>query len=543
MSAQRDTIYIDVDDEITAIIGKMQASSSKIVALVLPKRAAALQSIVNMKLLKRTADDADKTAVLITSEAGLLPLAGATGVYVAKTLQSKPEVPDEPDVAEKDQEEVAELGEEESDDSAKTVSKVAGAAAVEDTVELDDEVADTAKASTKPKKKGSKTPKIPNFEKFRAKLFIAIAAVILLIGLWYVAVFAAAKARVVIKTDSETLNASTEFTASPNANSLNLENKTAPAEFAEIKKEDTQEASATGEKDIGDKATGTLTMTAKNCSGIATPSSVPAGTKVTSNSKTFTTNSAATFSFDDISGGCVYFNANTVGFTAQQAGTDYNLSSTSFTVSGRSDVTATGSTSGGTSNVVKVVSKQDVDDAKAKLETDEDSTRSELAQQITDQGLFPIKDSMVASDESTDISPAIGEQADKVEVKYSAKFTMAGVNRQDLSQILEQSIKDQIDPDRQQIQEDGLDQATFTIKNTKSDGTQIISVSTTLAIGPKVDLDQLKTEIAGKKRGETEDIVRRLPGVNDVTVDYSPFWVSKTPTKPEKISIEFEEVE
>src|SRR5438105_4435466 len=89
----KETIYIDIDDEITTIIEKVRAANEKIVALVLPKRATVLQSIVNMKLLKRTADAEKKSLVLITSEAGLMPLAGTVGLYVAKTLQTKPAVP------------------------------------------------------------------------------------------------------------------------------------------------------------------------------------------------------------------------------------------------------------------------------------------------------------------------------------------------------------------------------------------------------------------------------------------------------------------
>src|SRR6266404_1395798 len=92
----KEVIYVDVDDEITGIIDKVENAGSKVVALVLPKRAATLQSIVNMKLLKRSADSADKNVVLITSEAALLPLAGAAGLHVAKNLQSAPEVPEAP---------------------------------------------------------------------------------------------------------------------------------------------------------------------------------------------------------------------------------------------------------------------------------------------------------------------------------------------------------------------------------------------------------------------------------------------------------------
>src|SRR5438445_133951 len=93
MATDKDTIYVDIDDEITGIIDKVKASDGKVVALVLPKRAGVFQSIVNMKLLKRAADESKKNLALITTEAGLLPLAGAAGIHVAKTLTSKPEIP------------------------------------------------------------------------------------------------------------------------------------------------------------------------------------------------------------------------------------------------------------------------------------------------------------------------------------------------------------------------------------------------------------------------------------------------------------------
>jgi hypothetical protein len=133
--AQKDTIYIDVDDEITGIIDKVNSSDHKIVALVLPKRATVLQSIVNMKLLKRNADKAKKKLVLITSEAGLLPLAGAVGLHVAKNLQSKPAIPSGPDVNDDIPESL--VGEEELEtedepeiDDSKAIGELAGVAAV-----------------------------------------------------------------------------------------------------------------------------------------------------------------------------------------------------------------------------------------------------------------------------------------------------------------------------------------------------------------------------------------------------------------------------
>ena len=55
---QKDVIYIDTEDDITAIIGKVKAAKAKIVALVPPKRIGAIQSAVNLKLVHRAAEQA-----------------------------------------------------------------------------------------------------------------------------------------------------------------------------------------------------------------------------------------------------------------------------------------------------------------------------------------------------------------------------------------------------------------------------------------------------------------------------------------------------
>src|SRR5688500_4053660 len=90
----KDIIYIDVEDDITAIIGKVKDAKEKIVALVPPKRVGVLQSAVNLRLLARTATQTGKHLVLITNNAALTALAASAKIPVAKNLQSKPEVPE-----------------------------------------------------------------------------------------------------------------------------------------------------------------------------------------------------------------------------------------------------------------------------------------------------------------------------------------------------------------------------------------------------------------------------------------------------------------
>ncbi|MBH1980895.1 hypothetical protein I8H89_05245, partial [Candidatus Saccharibacteria bacterium] len=90
----KDVIYIDVEDDVTAIIGKVKDSKEKVVALVPPKRTGVLQSAVNLRILQRTAKNAGKHIVLITNDQSLIPLAAGASIPVAKNLQSKPEIPE-----------------------------------------------------------------------------------------------------------------------------------------------------------------------------------------------------------------------------------------------------------------------------------------------------------------------------------------------------------------------------------------------------------------------------------------------------------------
>jgi hypothetical protein len=558
--AQKDTIYIDVDDEITGIIDKVNSSDHKIVALVLPKRATVLQSIVNMKLLKRNADKSKKKLVLITSEAGLLPLAGAVGLHVAKNLQSKPAIPSGPDTSDdipeslvNEEELESEDDEEPEIDDSKAIGELAGVAAVaavmpeaEETIDLDNsDEAIAAEAPAKasktktPKPKKDKKLKVPNFERFRKLLiFGGIALVALLVG-GYFAIIKMPKAKIVITTDTSTTNPTITFTANTSTKTFDEAGKVVPAELATVKKTDTQTAPATGQKNNGNKASGTISMSAKVCNSISAPSSVPSGTGVSANGLTYITQQDVAFTFDNISGGCINFKSNGTTITAQNGGANYNTASTSFAVAGRSDVTASGSANGGTDNMVKVVSQADVDAAKAKMNstTATDAAKNELTANLKKDGMMAITSSFAVDGPNITSTPKVGEQGDSVSVAGVTTYTMLGVNEANLNTLVNNQLKGQIDASKQSVQDNGLSGATYTVNG--KDNPQV-SVQTTATIGPNLDTESIKKEVAGKKKGQTIDIIQARPSIKSVTVSYSPFWVSKTPTDPKKVTITFD---
>jgi hypothetical protein len=551
----KDTVYVDVDDEITTIIDKVTGSKQKIVALVLPKRAAVLQSVVNMKLLKRSADNANKNVVLVTTESALMPLAGAAGLHVAKTPTSKPEIPVSPlihDGQVDDEDETLDLEDEDAEytaensgskpvgDLAKSTSAGAGLGAAPsaiETVTLDNEEPVAEKDDKKPKGKKSKEPKIPNFSRFQKQLAIgAVLLVALLVGLYF-ALFVLPKATIAISTDATDYNSNLSATLDSGASDVDLAKGIIPATIAQQQKTYTQEVAATGEQNNGDKASGKVDMTARKCSGSGFSASVPAGTGISANGKTFITQETADFSPYDFQDGCVLSRANNISVTAQKGGVAYNLKDATFTVAGRSDVSATGTTTGGTDDIVKVVSQKDIDGAKDQINTEDTSSIKEaLAQQLRSNNLYPVQASFITGTPNVSSSANAGQPADDVTVTISITYTMYGSQRKYLDDLIQNDIKQQIDPTTQAILDDGLDRATIKLTG-NNDTTADISLATTATVGPKLDVGSLKEQIKGKKSGYVKSLIGNQPGVTNVTVKLSPFWVGSVPTKGEKITI------
>ncbi|HET8991981.1 MAG TPA: hypothetical protein VFN31_03040, partial [Candidatus Saccharimonadales bacterium] len=414
---QKDTIYVDIDDEITGVIDKVQNSPAKLIALVLPKRASVFQSIVNMKLLKRAADANKKNIVLITSEAGLLPLAGSAGIHVAKTLTSKPVIPLGPsaiidgDEAVDEDEPISTLPDEEPLDATKPVgalagTSVAGAAIAgkdletvsldntePDSTDLAEPVAVAAASSTRPKK--NKSLKVPNFNRFRLILgILALLLILLLIG-FIILSSALGKATINISTNASNVPVSLDLNLSTTADTVDPSSSTIPAQYVQSQKTFSEQVATTGQKNEGNKATGTITVSITE-SPCTQPSDIPAGTGASANGQTYIIEDDITFT-NIIKPGfqsCTVQgsdatnpnNGSDIPITAQSGGSSYNVSGVTFTIAGSNSnqYSATGSASGGTDNIVQVVNQNDITNAENKISTgNAGSVKSDLAGQLT----------------------------------------------------------------------------------------------------------------------------------------------------------------
>jgi hypothetical protein len=556
----KDTIYVDVDDEITAIIDKVESSSQKIVALVLPKRAAMLQSIVNMRLLKRSTTDAGKNVVLITSEAALLPLAGAAGLHVAKNLQSKPEIPPSPHggvaSADEDGSEAEESHEDNLDDQPQKLDydKPIGAlaAAHEDKpeeIDLDDEdaaIPAAAAAGTHKKAKKDKSLKVPNFDRFRVLLFGGIAALILLIIFFIFANTVLPKATINVTTTSTPVSLNSGLTASGTATALDESKKIIPSALKTSDQTATQQVTATGQKNLGQTATGTVSMTAQKCSGnpFIMPDPVPLGTGISANGQSYITQESTTFHGTGASGGCFTYTANGgTHITAQAAGSKYNTGGgTSFTVpGGRADgstVSASGSTSGGTDNNVTVLTQADVDGAKSKISTsDSDKFSQDFQNQLASQGYYVFTSTMKPGDPVFTATPAVGQQTNNATVTVKITYSVLAVQKSDLTNFVKDALNKQIDQSKEKISNSNvLDGLTINVVS-QDQANASLSVNEDTTAVPILDEQAIKNQAEGKKEGDIRAYINTYPGVKNVDVKMSPFWRSSAPKNPAKIKL------
>lgn len=544
-AAKKATHYIDIDDEITTIIDKVVGSKEKIIALVLPKRATVLQSIVNMKLLKRSADEANKKIVLITSDPSVIPLAGIAEVHIAKTLQSKPEIPEAPDT------EMSVKADEPVDadvelDKNATIGSLAGDNE-EEVAEIPEVSSTDAKqqATQKAKTKKSKKLKIPNFSKFRTRLILAIVALIVLIGGWIMAANVLPKATIVVKTDTKTF--SKDLTLQAALNNTDSETDTLPAKTDVIEREGSETVPATGEKNVGQKAEGTMTLT--NCIDDDSDHTIPKGTSFSKDGKTFVTAKTVTLKESIYLGGeCAtdnfdgYDGQKNVEVIAAEGGTSFNIGKGGYNSSIAGIVAYGSDMKGGTDNIKKVVSQSDIDTAMQQLkDKTSEGAVDELKAQLTSQGYVPFESTYEAEDPQATVSETVDAEASSVTVSGKAVFRMTGVEKAAIEEHIKKASQEDIDDSAQTISDTGIDAATLRLSQ-QAPGVFQLTVQTLVTVGPQLDPEALKQEVLGKKYGDTESLLSGKAGVVDVDIEYSPFWVNSTPTHADKVTITVENI-
>ncbi|MBR3052479.1 hypothetical protein IKG60_02570 [Candidatus Saccharibacteria bacterium] len=569
----KDVIYVEPEDDITDIILKIENAKEKIVALVPPKKAGVFRSVVNIKLIAKAGVTSGKKIVLVTVDPSIVRLAATAKLPVTKNLQTPPTIPEveaEPEtvvsedlVEESDgeietEEDVEELTngkekEEETEKSAKTDTKP------KKTEETEDDEEDSDKEDKKKSAKSSKKEKSTNSSnKFVAwfqnhkKTAIAsgIIGVLLIVFLvWAFVIAPAATVTVGVKATSNNFSEGVTFT-----NTLSEENASEGKFYLEEKKvEDIKEVEfeATGKKNIGEKATGEVTVIATIPYNGGTKQ-VKAGDVFTNDGLSFVADKDVVMSFDgkDTSV-CSNVNDDTkikelkeqgckiyviIKVTAAEPGSKYNISAreTGWDTTAPVAAYSTSPMSGGTDKEITIVLQSDVLKAKEALAaTDENANKEKLLASLSEDALV-IESSFKQSTGEAISTPGAGEEVKEGTKPKLKAVTTATINAVDKTKLAEFITKKANLGDNQKIYE-MKDPFVENFAQTTNGYTG--KLKTTYLTGPRITVASVIDLVKGKGMGDAQHILKDIDGVTDVRIQGSYPWVTSIPDDTNRITV------
>ena len=535
----KDVIYIDVEDDITTIISKIKASKERIIALVSPRRIGVLQSAVNIRLLARAATSADKRIVLITNDSVLAGLAATAKIPIAKTLQSKPEIAEIPVLKVDDDNDVIDGGKlavGDMADSAKRSKKSDEDSAV------DNAIADANKKESKgldSLKKMVKKPKVPDFNTFRKKFLLIGGGVLLLIVFLVWAIWFAPHATVVISAKTTSMTVSDTVSLNETA-ATSAKSNVIKSVKKELAKEVSVEFSATGKKNVGEKATGVVVFSNSSSSSVT----ISAGTILKNSGLSYTLNSSVTVPGATLGWGCPGYKcpgSASGSITASEGGAQYNAATGSMSIS-VDDISASlrSATSGGTDKTATVVTASDIESAKSKLsEKKIDGLKEQLLSSFGDSATV-ITESYVENRSDPSSSVAVdGEATGAVTLKSTITASALAIDKNELKNFVEAKLKEEISGKKsQRIYDNGVSKVAFS-QFSRAHNTQTVRLTTNGKVGPDIKEANVKDQAKGKSYGEVQSAIESIEGVEDVDVKFSPFWVKSVPKDINKINVEF----
>lgn len=581
-----DIIYLEPDDDIANVIGRIKESDSLAVSLVVPRGGTIAQSVVNLKLLKREIEKLGKYVSLVTADKISKNLASQVGVTVYPNVNEakSASVPSGP----------PKIGAEEG--AFATEAAATGSPGIRvNRYNKEDEVAGTPDETEDSSPKESKTEEKPIFDKraiipgqkeetdhnpeirndqrekishskesrkfsspykhnvsSRKKPLIIIisASVILALILAYVFV-PYTKASLILKT--EDTKKDIELTIDKNAGQTAVDSSVDKIAIVgeEITATDemTKEGNSTGKKNVGEKARGEITF--YNYWDV-NPQAIPAGTTLTASGKNFTLEGAITIpgATVTLAGGVIKKSPGTVKgkIVANDSGEAYNIPPSKFIFSGFSGGKqeevygeSTANLSGGTTKEMQVVTADNISRVKAEGEKELiDKIKQKLASEAEKKNKKIIDSASESELISSESSKKAGDESATFSIKIKEKVTTLAYSDKDLRQAINDKIAVSLGSDKMIVNSDKANIAFDNISYSAKEGKIKLTAKYEGKFGKKLDVGSIKSGVKNKKFGDAKKYLETLDGVQSVDLKVWPTPIIPVTFMTSRISINFD---
>ncbi|MDO8513450.1 MAG: hypothetical protein Q7S37_03030 [bacterium] len=583
-------IYLEPDEEITSVIEKLKRSKSPIVGIVAPRNAVLLQSVVNLKLLKRQAATLKKEMALVTADKIGQNLALRTGITVYANVHDTeplepltapkpdsiveddlaPAIPISPSGAFKvhrydersdivDAKSAEQLNEDENiaDFSSHPIEQ-SDPQQSESEPEIPDEKSED-KPETEKEHKPTQKDEIrsdPAIQKTHIKsnylkiVPVLVAALIIIVVVGYLALSSVSKATVKIVVSAEPIKQELEVTVTKDRTQIDAVNNLIPGRLIESIQQNSQKYDASGKKDIGEKTTGKITL--YNAYSYTSTITIAKGTKVTSGDKNYYTQASATIPKAtpgigiDQDGQPIIIpdppGSVEVDILASSSGAGYNIQPSKFTISGYSASKVYGENktalAGGSTKEVTIITQADIDKATS------DITKSLYAKALTDlktksgQATFlqeALKNEIVETSSNTEV----GTEASDFTFTAKTKSSILIFDNGKLNDLITQDLTSKISKDQSLLTTDTKNLKIIVISSDPQAGLMKISLTASGKIVPKIDESKIKADLAGKTRSQVESYFQDTPDIKMIDIKLNPpWWLKKMPKTIEKINVD-----
>lgn len=381
--------------------------------------------------------------------------------------------------------------------------------------------------------------KIPgsfNFKNKTAGLILAavIGFIVLIVAFYYLTL----SATVTIDINPQNTQTSKNVTFSTSAKS-DLENAVISGELIEVSEDGSVSTPATGKKETGTNAKGTITLYSR----FTQDKTFPQGTAVaSSNGLEFTLDKDVKVASASADASADPKTAD-VAVVAKKIGKEYNLpSGAKFTVGSfsTSDIIAKNNDpfSGGDKKDITVVSEEDVDKlGKDIIKSLDQKAKESLAKKIDNDKVLisALFDPVV---DSKKFDKKVNDEAGKVNLSATVTYKGLSYSKKDLVNFVKDSLKDKL-PEDLTINEDDLKiDVTDTKKTSETEIGATLKIKAMLV--PDIDKDKLAQELAGLSIKNARQKLSKLPQISNTVVTVSPrlpFFPEFLPKSGKKIKV------
>lgn len=587
MAKSYDEILLETDEEVTSAIEKIKKSKSSNIALVLPRSAVLGQSIVNLKLVFRQAAEMDKTVAIVSPDRVTRNLADRVGFSVVESIseirfadnqksgtsQPKSDLKDVPtsnpaEIAKKrfdtasskisePKDESGEFDTKESESDEPKISNYRqpdrdpNENSDEDFEQAEERV---AKAVDVPHKGGGMIPTRGSLRMYRnqkKRPLLIMSAVLVGVGVVALATVAVVvpSAQVTLTVEAQPFTDRITSAVSTEAQSLDIEKGLLPGKEQPLSLTTKVSAKATGTKDQGEKATGTITVLNVWDSLVH---SFPAGTTVTAkNGKQYLTKTDVTVggATSTIAGGTSVITPGQkdVSVVAAEPGNGSNVGATTFTIpslpKAQQDkiyATSSAAITGGTSNIVAVVTADDItkltDTAKLQNKTE---AVAKYKADFPDQVVLEKAMQTTAQDVTTNVP--VDTVSDSIEVAVAGTFSLITFTEANQRELVQKLVSTKIPQDQTLVTSgDGIDVDTSQFEVNLVTPTKIELINTIKAFTVNgFDQNQIRRLlVAAKPNSDTVvNLTKAKIPVQKAEIKVSPVWWPRLPLWSEKIKL------